>query len=121
MKTLINIARNVVVFGLASLAALAVFGVALALFQATLWNGPTAVRIALTLISAGLGFLMGGFLAARLSPPVDDRQALAFGILFGGFSFVYIFGPGWGALVGTLLAILLAAAGARISPRRSTV
>ena len=121
MKTFLQALRTTGAFFASCLASLAAFGLVLALFQATLWNQQAALRIALALTSAGLGFLAGGYLAARMNPRAPARQALLFGVLFGGFSFGYILGPTWAALLASLLAAALALAGARFPLRRKAI
>lgn len=109
--------RGLGVFLLACFLSLAAFGLILALLQALAWNDTSALQLAFALASAALAFLLGGLLSAWLNPEAWPGQALAYGLLFGSFSFVYLLGFTWGALVAIFLAILLAAAGGRLARR----
>jgi hypothetical protein len=111
MTLLLSGFRTVINFILASLLALAAFGLILALLSLLPGYQAPPTRLGLTLLSAALAFFLGGALSARLNPTGWNSQALAFGLLFGGFSFVYLLGATWNALWFTLFAVILATAG----------
>lgn len=121
MNAMVTPIRNLAGFVLACMVCLVTFGLTLGLFQAVASRDATALWLGLSILSAGLAFVAGGFVSARLNPASWLRQALAFGLLFGGFSFVYLLGPVWNALFSTILAALLAAAGGWLAAGRTSL
>jgi hypothetical protein len=107
--------RYVAAFLAASLACLLAFGFILGLLQAGWDSRP--YRLVSPILAAAVAIARGGLAAGGLARSTPLRQALAFGLLFGGSVFTYIFGPSWMALLSTAVAIGAAALGGRGADR----
>lgn len=118
MRSLVGSMRSLGAFLLTSIASLAAFGLVLGFLQTVASSEAPALQLGLTILSAALAFALGGFALARLNPATWLRHALSFGLLFGGFGFVYIMGPGWAAVFAALLAGLAAGFGGWLAVSR---
>lgn len=83
---------------LGSIATLVVFGLFLSLLWAVFPATSSSKSIG-ALISAALALSVGGFVLAWTSGGTNWVRPGVFGLLFGGISFTYIFGPVWNALI----------------------
>lgn len=98
MKKLAFLVRLVAGYWLGLLGTLIVFGLALAALWAIGPEGKT-LKLGSAILSAILAMGAGGFLVAWAVTRDEMVLAGAFGFLFGGFSFSYLLGLGWTALI----------------------
>jgi hypothetical protein len=97
-------------------ATLIVFGLVLSLLWAVV-PLESAWRMLSAFISAALALFTGGFVIAWLSRAHRWFLPAAFGLFFGGISFLYLLGPVWIVLAFAAVSALAAALGAMLYRR----
>lgn len=98
---------------LASLTTLASFGVLLAAAWAVVGERPEP-RLAAALMSAGIAVALGGFIISWMAGSEGPAVPGAFGLLFGGASFLYVLGPDLRAILFTAAAVVLSVSGSLV-------
>jgi hypothetical protein len=99
------------VFGLAA------FGLALALLTLPRFTSRQDFELAATISAAAIGFAAGGFVAGWAAGGQRRLAGGLFGLSLGLFSFSYLLGPGWPALLASVSAAGLGSAGGWMADR----
>ncbi len=103
MKSLLSALRSVAAQILATISSLASFGVLLAALSMAPWSENIPYKVVAAIVSAGIAFGLGGFVAVLLGPGNGALHAVVFGVLFGGFASMYLFGATLTALPSTVI------------------
>ncbi|MDH5507266.1 MAG: hypothetical protein OEZ02_08605 [Anaerolineae bacterium] len=115
METIVYILRKISAFVLSALAALAAFG----LLRGALWLLPftnnSSFALAATLVAAVVSVIIGGAFYSQLA----HRSSLAFGMLFGFISFMYINGLSYLTIAAIPICGLLAEFGGRLTHHKT--
>jgi hypothetical protein len=119
MTTLKAIGRSAGALCAGFLAALIVFGLALA--AAWQISSEQQYKLAAALLAAALGLLAGGWLSGQVAGSRRIVHGGLFGLLFGLFAATYLLGPRWMVLPAFLAAILLGSAGGWLAAKSAGV
>ncbi len=106
-----RIFRSIGGLGLGFLAALAAFGLLLALAWLPGFSGDKIYKLASLLIVTGISIVMGSFLTGMIAGYKKALHGLVFGLLVGVVAFGYILGSSWWTLLGISGCTLLGYSG----------
>jgi hypothetical protein len=110
--------RNICALSLGLLGAFATFGLLLVLAWRLAAGETAGYRLTAFLATAGVAFLIGGFISGLAASENPIGCGLVFGLLLGFCSFGYILGQDWRVMPFAAVTSFLGAAGGWISSRR---
>lgn len=114
MDLLSQVIRMLGALVLASLTALASLGLLLAAAWAVAGEMPVPKLIA-ALVSAAIALALGGFVSSLVSQSKGPAGPAAFGLLFGGASFLYMLGLDVRVILFTAAAVILSVSGSLLA------
>jgi hypothetical protein len=116
--TAVRAARSVGGCFLGAPAALAAFGLGLALLTSPSFSSRPAYELAAASIAAAVGLAKGGYVVGGLAGRQRALHVGIFGLFLGLFGFSYLLGPGWAVLTAGLACAGLGVAGGWMASTR---